>query len=614
MSHVGDVRDVAVRGAYRPPGALTAARIGGLLLSGLAFAIVLTSNQPGDRSLIALGRVLVIAVPIAVGIWLWSQAQYERFGRVLVVAGYVWFLAALAESSNSALYSIGRIGAWVAETVVIFLVLSFPSGRLRTTPERVLVGAMLAFTALLFAPVALIEESFPAPTYWASCGVNCPANAFFVLSSEPHFVETWIRPVRIPLVTSVFVLTPVLLLLRIRAASQLMRKTIAPVLVVAIVRCLAFLMVAVVMRDFGLFTAGFDLVGWILVLCLPAASLAFLVGVLRSRLHAASALQRLTRRLRDDPNVRLSVVIREATADPSLEVAYWMPGLGERWVDEAGREVTLPGKDSARSTTELHGRDGPVALLIHDHALDEQEEFLRAVGSIAAAALENRRLAAQVDASLEELLESRARIQAAADAERQRMERDLHDGAQQRLVALRVRVELAGELMTESPERGASIMRELGSELEEALDEVRALSRGIYPPLLTDRGLVEALRAAGRRSLVPTRIEAEGIGRYPPELERAVYFCCLEALQNAAKHASGATTVSITLVDDTALRFAVRDDGTGFAARDISPGQGLTNMRDRLAAVGGELTIESAPGEGTSVLGVIHRSGPKRTL
>ena len=410
--------------------------------------IVLTSDQPGNRPLIALGRVVVIAVPIAVGVWLWSQAQYERFGRLLVLAGYVSFVAALAESSNSVLYSIGRIGYWVTETVMIFLILSFPSGRLKTTPERVLVGGMVVFTAVLFAPVALIAESFPPPAAAASCGMDCPANAFFVLSSEPDFLEGWIRPVRELLATSVYVGTIVAArLLRIRAASYLMRKTLAPVTVVAIARCLCWLLLVVVMRDLGLFTAGRPVFTWIFILALPAIALAFLIGVLRRRLYAGAALQRLAGRLRDDPNVDLPVVIGEAIADPSLEVAYWTPGLRGPWVDENGRSVTLPGKDSARSPTEVRGHDGPVALLIHDRALDDQEEFLRAVGSITVASLENRRLAAQVDASLEELHESRARIQAAADAERQRMERDLHDGAQQRLVALRVRVELAGELM-----------------------------------------------------------------------------------------------------------------------------------------------------------------------
>ena len=611
MSSVGLVGAAAQRGASRQHRALIAAGAGGLVLCGLAFAVVITSDQPGNRPLIALGRVLVIAVPIAVGIWLWSQAQYERFGRLLVLAGYVSFVAALAESSSSVLYSIGRIGYWVTETVIIFLILSFPSGRLKTIPERVLVGGMVVFTAVLFAPVALIAESFPPPAAAASCGMDCPANAFFVLSSEPDFVEGWIRPVRQHLATSVYVGTIVLLLLRIRAASYLMRKTLAPVTVVAIARCLCWLLLVIVMRDLGLFTAGRPVFTWIFILALPAIALAFLIGVLRRRLYAGAALQRLARRLRDDPNVDLPVVIGEAIADPSLEVAYWTPGLRGPWVDENGRSVTLPGKDSARSTTEIRGHDGPVALLIHDRALDDQEEFLRAVGSIAVAALENRRLAAQVDASLEELHESRARIQAAADAERQRMERDLHDGAQQRLVALRVRVELAGELMAEDPGRGATLVRELGSELEEALDEVRSLARGIYPSLLADRGIVEALRAAGRRPPVPTTIDADGVGRYAPELERAVYFCCLEALQNAAKHAEGASAVSITLADDGACPLRRPGRRHRVRRRERRSGQGLTNMHDRLAAVGGELTIESAPGEGTTVLGVIPlaRSG-----
>ena len=428
---------------------LIAAGTGGFVLCGLAYAIVLASDQPGNRPLIALGRVLIIAAPIAVGLWLWSQPQYERFGRLLVAAGYIWFLPTLSESSDSVLYSTGRIGAWIAEAVVVFLMLSFPSGRLRTTPERVLVAAIVIAPQVLFTPFALIDERFPEPTPWASCGLDCPANAFMVTESEPAFVDAWLHPFRELVAVTIFFATAVLLGLRIRRASHLMKRTLAPVLVVAIVRCLAVPVYVVLETQPS--TLALELVGWMFILGLPGIALAFFIGVLRRRLFAGGALQRLALRLQSDPNADLAGVMGEALGDPSLEVAYWMPGPRGPWVDEIGRRVAPPAEDSARSTTEVRSHDAQVALLIHDRALDDQKDFVEAVGSMAVVALENRRLAAQVDASLEELHGSRGRIQAAADAERQRLERDLHDGAQQRLVALRVRLELAGGVIDRDP-------------------------------------------------------------------------------------------------------------------------------------------------------------------
>jgi len=212
---------------------------------------------------------------------------------------------------------------------------------------------------------------------------------------------------------------------------------------------------------------------------------------------------------------------------------------------------------------------------------------------------------AKVEASLHELRESRTRIQAAADGERRRIERDLHDGAQQRLVALRIRLGLAGDLMREDPARGDQLLRELGTEAEEALEEVRSLAHGVYPSLLADGGLDEALRALARSSSLAMTVDADGIGRYSSEIESAVYFCCLEALQNATKHASGASSVSIRVRDDGELRFEIRDDGDGFDREAVSPGMGFVNMRDRLEAVGGTLTIRSTPGSGTRITGTV---------
>jgi signal transduction histidine kinase len=183
------------------------------------------------------------------------------------------------------------------------------------------------------------------------------------------------------------------------------------------------------------------------------------------------------------------------------------------------------------------------------------------------------------------------------------MQRDLHDGAQQRLLALRVRLELAGDTPVD-PET----LRAFAREIDVAVNEVRAFAHGVSPPLLSSHGLVDALRSAARGVPLPIRIHGSAIGRYPPEIERAAYFCCLEAIHNASKHAQGATEVCVTLVDDGKLRLEVRDNGDGFDVA-ATPGVGLVNMRDRVASVGGELDLRSTPHDGTMVAVALPQAG-----
>jgi signal transduction histidine kinase len=200
----------------------------------------------------------------------------------------------------------------------------------------------------------------------------------------------------------------------------------------------------------------------------------------------------------------------------------------------------------------------------------------------------------------EELQASRARVVAAADAGRRRVERDLHDGAQQRLVMLRLKLGLHARALADQP--AAEQVAELQAELAAALEELRELAHGIYPAALESDGLRGALEDAAQRCSIATTVACDGAGRYPRELETAVYFCCLEALQNAAKHAGDDATARIALADDGgALRFEVSDDGPGFDVR--TDGAGLQNMHDRIGALGGELTIQSVPGVGTTVSG-----------
>jgi signal transduction histidine kinase len=208
-------------------------------------------------------------------------------------------------------------------------------------------------------------------------------------------------------------------------------------------------------------------------------------------------------------------------------------------------------------------------------------------------------------ALIEDLKASRVRLVAAQNEERRRIERNIHDGAQQQLVALAVKLRLADTLVGSDEEHAHAMLAELQTETNQALEDLRDLARGIYPPLLADKGLPAALESQARKSAVPVSVESEGIGRYPQEAEAAVYFSCLEALQNIAKYAN-ASAASIRLVQtDSVLMFQVSDDGRGFDPAAVEPGTGLQGVADRLAALGGTLDIRSAPDEGATLVGRI---------
>lgn len=226
--------------------------------------------------------------------------------------------------------------------------------------------------------------------------------------------------------------------------------------------------------------------------------------------------------------------------------------------------------------------------------------------------LRNARLNADLEARLEELAlqageirRSRQRIVAAQDDERRALERNIHDGAQQHLVALAVKLKLAKTLASRSPEKGASMLAQLGGEVQDTLSALRELAAGVYPAALEEGGLHVALEEQAKISPVPTLIHAEGLTRYPLDSEATVYFCCLEALQNVVKYA-GATQARVTLRDEHGqLSFKVEDDGRGFDARTTAYGSGMRNMADRVAASGGAIDVISAPGAGTTVTGRI---------
>ncbi|UDY35677.1 sensor histidine kinase [Dermatobacter hominis] len=348
---------------------------------------------------------------------------------------------------------------------------------------------------------------------------------------------------------------------------------------------------------------------------------------------------------------QLAESLRKSMGVARAEVWTGTSGHLERQVsvpDAGAAEVTLEGEELAvASRTHVAGngwlavwipallagrgdrvlRVAPVAhlgellgLLVvertqEDTAFDEEDDRVLAdLARQVGLALHNVRLDSALQDSLEQLqlrneqlVASRARIVSAADESRRAIERNLHDGAQQHLVAMAVKVGLVRQVMAKDPDAASAMLEELREDVQVTVGELRELAHGIYPPLLRDRGLPEALRTAANRAALPTDVVvAEDLGRFPTDLEAAVYFCCLEAMQNAGKHAGEGAEVTVTIVRaDHELRFAVADDGVGFVVGDRPEGHGFVNMEDRLGAMGGRLEVESAPGRGTTVRGTI---------
>ena len=317
-----------------------------------------------------------------------------------------------------------------------------------------------------------------------------------------------------------------------------------------------------------------------------------LVGIARWHVFVNAAAHRASGRLQRLPGPQdVRDALAEAFEDPELRV---------------GHVLEAPPEDSGRWLTEVRDADRHVAVIEHDAALRDEPAFLDTAVSLARIAFEGERLAASSSEMLRELLASRARLLEAADSERRRIARDLHDGAQQRLIALRIELELAATKAEQDNADEAAALRQFSLEIEDTLEDFRSMTRGIYPAILSDRGLADALRAAALRSPIRTSLEVGELADYPPEIATAVYFCCAEALQNVAKHAHGATAARISLGEhNSTLRFSISDDGAGFSGHEVRLGAGMINMRDRLSVVGGELTIKSSPGSGTRISGQI---------
>jgi signal transduction histidine kinase len=327
----------------------------------------------------------------------------------------------------------------------------------------------------------------------------------------------------------------------------------------------------------------------------------------------------------DRPPARLDLtedeqpVVARARVSGSAWLQVWLPRLLEDRADAALRMAPI-----------THGGELLGFIVVERPAdaerfSDADESVLAELARQVGLALHNLQLDSALQESLlelqrraEELRASRARVVAAADAERRKIERNLHDGAQQHLVALAVTVRLAQQLAATDPGQARELLEQLGHDLQDAVQELRDLAHGIYPPVLMDRGLVAALESAAARAPLPVRIVADGdVGRFPQEVEAAIYFCCLEALQNAGKHAGEGAVARVTIGRDLGadgrdvVTFSVVDNGAGFDLAGLAGrrGHGFVNMSDRLGAIGGTVDVDSAPGRGTRVSGTVPVDG-----
>ncbi len=567
---------------------------------------MVAANTPGNAAFgRALVELLIIAAPVVAGLYALRSGANARLAFALIWIGFAWSLTSLGQSSASVPYTIGRLSVWLIFPGVVYLLLAFPLGRIAPGLDRALFVLIVAVTVVLFYGTAPLVQAYPPKTLWATCTTDCPANAVFFLHVQPAFLVNLVR-VRDWLAELLWLGLFWSMFRRWRHASPLQRRAMSPVFVAGALLGLVHISF-ITYRQLDGPTDRLVALSSAWTLCIVAVCAAILFGLFRRRMLLGQVLAHLSSALREnDSPAAVRDALATALSDPSLELLFHDPDLAG-WQDANGQAQIwprpLPARQAATPITAAQG--GEDLVLVHDSMLRDDEELLDGVAGIVLAVEGHERLIWDLEHAMSDLESSRRRIAEAADHERARIERDLHDGAQQRLVALRIQLSQVAERLQTDPGAARAQIDELGAQTDLAIDELRLLAQGVYPSLLADLGLTAALQGLALHNPLPVRVAAHGISRYAMEVESAVYFTCVEAVQNAMKHATGATAVWIDLAESHGmLHFEVRDDGAGMPPHTRS-GQGMRNMRDRIEALSGHLTIASQPGRGTRITAAI---------
>jgi signal transduction histidine kinase len=551
-----------------------------VLAAGGATAALILVRPATDTPSLTATLTLVIGLSWSItGLEEWRRRPENRIGPLMVFLGLAWYASQLQSVAYPPLYTVGLLLTAVYIVVFAHVLLAFPSGRLEGLLSKAIVVAGYIDVTLVVWALALFEDHpYNLAVVWADDTV---ADTLSRVAPGIGVVLT--------------VMSLAVLAHRWYRATGPWRRVVAPVLWCGVAAAALGAVNLLVEAAVGETSTVAETVYLIAFAIVPFA---FKLGLLRSRL-ARGAVAGLVVELGEG---RGPGKLREALArtlhDPSLELAYWIPEQA-RYVDSDGRPVELPGEGGDRVATVVEREGRRVAAFVHDVSVLEDRDLVDAVSAAAGLALENERLQAELRARLEDLRASRARIVEATDAERKRIERNLHDGTQQRLVSVAMALGLAESKLSTDPEAAAQILGEARLSLGGALQELRELSQGIHPGLLTERGLGPALQELAYQAPLPVEVDVALERRLPEPVEAAAYFVVAEGLANVVKYAS-ASAVSVTVGRaNGSTVIDVADDGIGGA--DPSHGSGLRGLADRVEALGGALAVVSPPGRGTQL-------------
>jgi signal transduction histidine kinase len=567
----------------------------GGVLGVLAYEVQM-NNLPNTTSLRSWAGVVAAWSFLLAGLIAWSRRPRNRLGPLMVLTCFALLARQFRYSHDglafTAFFLLGEI-CWVLAGHVT---LAYPFGRVTDRLEKAFLW--VAYVVALAFPLAILL------VYDGSRRLRYvdpfPRDSLLVVAGHGDLVDGLqfvFGVVAYGVLASVFVLLVVRKLLK---ATPRGRRVLLPILVAAVVAA-AWSMLNGTLTFAGASPPAvtYDLYWW-QVVALTALPLALLWGLLRARL-ARVHVGELVVHLEETPVDGLRDELARALEDPTLEVGLWIPERGI-FVDAAGAELDVPDDGADRAVTFIEHEGAPLAVLVHDPTLREEPKLVEAVAAAARLALVNARLHAEVRSQLETVQESRARIAAAADQERRRIERDLHDGAQQRLVALALELRSVQRQLADSSDPDMQrLLASTADELQVAVEELRDLAQGIHPGILTQGGLAYALEALAARAPLPVTVRATP-ERFSPEVEATAYFVACEALTNVVKHAGASSAAIGARRDDGTLVVEVSDDGDGGAGLD--GGSGLRGLSDRVEAVGGLLFVESSP-DGTLVRVVI---------